>query len=235
MSIEIKNLCFSYETKTVLDGVSFTVSDGCMCAIMGRNGAGKSTLFKCILNRFEDFTGNILLDGTDVRKLPSKKRAGHLAYIPQEHYNAFNYTVEEIVLMGTAHRLGTFDTPKEEEIKKVCEALDMVGIRNMQNLDFDKLSGGEKQLVLIARALAQGARNIIMDEPTANLDYGNRKKVMSCIRNLADKGYCILFSTHEPEHAKTYADRVVILHKGIVYEEGKPNQIITEKILEEVF
>ena len=235
MSLTIENLSFSYGRRQVLRELSFSADKGQLIAVLGPNGVGKTTLFRCILGMLRKYSGRILVDGSDVRSLSPRELAHRLAYIPQSHGHSFEYTVRDMVLMGTSHELGTFAAPREEELAKADAAMARLGIDAMAHKIFAHLSGGEQQLVLIARALAQGSRTLLMDEPTASLDYGNQNLVMTQARALADEGYCILISTHTPQQALWYADRALALLDGRVAAFGKPAEVMDEKLIEALY
>jgi iron complex transport system ATP-binding protein len=168
---------------------------------LGPNGVGKSTLFKCILSLLRSYSGDILLDGVSTRSLTERQIARSIAYIPQAHGPVFPYSVLDVVLMGAAGSHRFFALPRSEDEQYALAQLEALGIADMADRDYSLLSGGERQLVLIARALAQRAQILVMDEPTANLDYGNQVRVMEHITNLSRRGYGVLLSTHNPEHA----------------------------------
>ena len=235
MSIQADELKFSYGRKVVLDGVSFDVPDGCLCAVLGPNGTGKTTLFKCILGMLQKYTGEIKIDGTVTKNLSAKELAHRVAYIPQSHNQTFDYSVLDMVLMGTDHSLSVFAAPGKEEIKKAEDALERVGISYLEGKLFSHLSGGEQQLVLVARALAQGSHTLLMDEPTSALDYGNQSMVLEQARTLADTGYCVILSTHTPQQALWYADMALALNKGKVAAFGSPKDVLNEMLIEELY
>ena len=235
MSIDVKNLRFSYGAADVLRGISFSASDGDLVAVLGPNGVGKSTFFRCMLGFLRAKEGEILLNGKDIYSLSHLEIAREIAYIPQTASPAFNYTVLDTVLMGMTNQLGVFQSPKQEHIDKAMAALESLGIAHLANRGCSKISGGEVQLMLLARALVQDAKILIMDEPTANLDYGNAFRVMQRISHLGEQGYTVIFSTHEPNQAFRYATRVLALRGGEVLCEGEPSKVLTEKTLSELY
>ena len=161
--------------------------------------------------------------------------AAKVAYIPQTHTPTFHYTVLEMVLMGTTHRVRGLQSPGAKEVAIAREALAQVGIANMENRSYGRLSGGEQQLVLIARALAQQTELLIMDEPTSSLDYGNQLRVMQRVRALARQGYTILLSSHNPQQALLFSDRILALHDGVICADGAPEKVITPELLETLY
>lgn len=235
MSIEVKNVTFSYGYKDVLKDISFQAADGDLVAVLGPNGVGKSTFFQCLLGFLKPQSGDILLNGKPVRSLSSIRIAREIAYIPQSVTPAFNYTVLDTVIMGMANQIGTFQMPGEEQRKKAMEALDSLGIAHLADRGCNRISGGERQLMLLARSLVQDAKILIMDEPTANLDYGNSFRVMQKIQELGSRNYTVIFSTHEPNQAFRYANRVLALKGGKVLAEGAPGEKLSENILAELY
>ena len=236
MSIEAKNVSFSYDGKrTVLHDVNFSIDSGQMVCLLGPNGVGKTTLFKIILRLLKGYKGEILIDGDATKGLSIKQMARKIAYIPQSHTPTFNYSVEEMILMGTTSSLTGWSAPGKEQRELAEQKMEQLGILHLRERGFSKISGGEQQLALIARALAQQTKVLIMDEPTANLDYGNATVVLEQIKNLAGEGYTILQATHQPDQAFLFADQVLAVNGGTVMAQGKPKEIITEEFIHELY
>ena len=235
MSLTIENLSFSYGKHEVLQEVSFTAQAGELLAILGPNGVGKTTLFKCILGLERRYTGRISADGGDLSALSPRERAHRTASIPQAHPLSFRYSAFDMVLMGTSHNLSPFAVPGERERAAARDAMARVNIAGLAERPFDHLSGGEQQLVFIARALAQQAKILLMDEPTASLDYGNRLLVLGVARDLARAGYTVLLSTHDPQHALWFADRALALQGGRVLALGTPREVVTPDRLQQLY
>lgn len=235
MSLWVEDLSFGYDRKPVLENVSFRAEDGELLAILGPNGVGKTTLFKCILGLERHYSGGVFLDGAEVRTLSPRALSHLAASIPQVHGISFRYSVRDMVLMGTTHRIAPFSVPGREEKRAAEEALERVGISALQDKEFTRLSGGEQQLVLIARALAQQAKILLMDEPTSSLDYGNQLHVLSIVRALAKEGHTVLLSTHNPQHALWYSDRVLALWQSKVFAWDAPEKVITPELIETLY
>lgn len=235
MSVEVKNLSFSYRARSVLTNVSFTAERGRLLSVLGPNGVGKSTLFRCILGLLKGYTGQILVDGADAKSLTARELARAVAYIPQSSYPAFSYSVHDMVLMGTQSRFSPFSPPGREGERLAAEALERLGIESLAHRAYTKLSGGERQLVLIARALAQQSPILLMDEPTANLDYGNQMRVLSKVRALTEEGYAILQSTHNPEQAYLFSHEILAMKDGSVLARGAPEEVLTAGLVRDLY
>ena len=235
MSIEVQNLSFSYGDRPVLHDISFRVEKGEFLSILGPNGVGKSTLFRCVLGLLSGYTGQVLVDGADSRSFTVREAAKHIAYIPQSSHPIFNYSVFDIVLMGRTSGLSTFRSPKKQDAELCRWALEKVGIPHLSDRCFHRLSGGEQQLVLIARALVQKAPILMLDEPTASLDFGNQLLVLEQCRNLAREGYTVIQTTHNPEQSYQYSDRILTLQHGRVLAEGTPKEVLTEKTIRALY
>ena len=235
MSLSVSGLTFAYKTTPVLKGVTFDAAPGELTAILGPNGVGKTTLFRCILGERKRYFGTISIDGADAKRLNARETAHRVAYIPQTHEGAFRFSVFDTVLMGTTHTLVPFASPGAAQEKLTREALEKLGIEALSSRSFDTLSGGEQQLTYIARALAQQAKILLMDEPTSSLDYGNQLSVLSTVRELAKEGYTVLLSTHNPQHALWFADRVLALREGRVAAFGATKETLTPQLLETLY
>ena len=233
--MEIKDLSFSYGETQILKHVNFAAYEGQLVALIGLNGAGKSTLFKCILRFLKDYSGHIYLDGEDMKHMSRQQIAKKIAYIPQTTVPVFNYTVLDIVLMGLTGELKLLETPKEEHVRKAERVLADLGISHLRDRGFGRISGGERQLVLLARAIIQDAKILVMDEPTANLDYGNQFRVMERIRGLVEHGYTVIISTHNPEHALLFAEKAFVLQNGEVRAAGPSKTVLTEELMQQLY
>lgn len=235
MELMIKNLEFSYQRHPVLKKTSFTFGGGQLICILGKNGAGKSTLFRCILGFLRGVHGTILIDDVRQEDYTERELAKKIAYIPQNHDSAFAFPVIDMVMMGTAPSLPLFGSPGKREREKAVEALKMVGIEALKDRIYSQLSGGEQQLVLIARAMAQEARILLLDEPCASLDYGNQIRVMRELKNLSKKGYLVVMTTHNPEHAFYFAHQAMVMMEGAVVALGEPSEVLTKELLEKLY
>ena len=235
MSIEVKNLRFRYGARPVIGDVSFTSEKGELLAVLGPNGVGKSTLFRCLLGFLKPVGGEILVDGKELGAYSRRELAKKIAYIPQSHSPAFDHTVLDSVLMGMTAQLGVFEQPGQAQREKAMQMLRALGMEKLFDRGCMKISGGERQLMLLARALVQDASMLIMDEPTANLDYGNSCRVMERVKRLGQNGYTIIFSTHDPNQAFSYATKVLALKDGGVMAVGAPEAVLTEDVLSRLY
>ena len=235
MSLEVKNLSFGYNCWDVLKDVNFKAEHGNLICLLGKNGAGKSTLFRCILGLLPHYKGNIIADGKNISELKAQELAHEIAYIPQARTATFSYSVMDMVLMGTTAQVGRFSCPGKQQLKIAAKALEIMNISNLADRSYAHISGGEQQLVLIARVIAQQAKIIIMDEPCSNLDYGNQIKLMKEAKKLAGQGYLVIQSTHNPEHALLFADQVMVLHEGKVVRFGNPTEVLDEELLYKIY
>ncbi len=235
MSIEVKNLCFSFGDREILHDLNFSIEKGEFVSILGANGVGKSTLFRCILGLLPDYTGEIIIEGKNIKELSVKEMSRLVAYIPQNTSPTFNYTVEDIVLMGTTASLGVFKSPGKAELERVQWAMEKMGIEKLRKRSFNRISGGERQLAVIARALVQQAGIIMLDEPTASLDFGNQMLVLSQAKLLAGEGYTVIQTTHNPEHSYMFSNRVLALKDGRLLKSGAPKEIITKDVIDSLY
>lgn len=225
--LEVKNLSYSYGNRRILNDVSLMAENGEFVSVLGSNGVGKSTLFKCILGILPGYSGTVAIDGTDTREMSVRGIAQKIAYIPQMSASAFNYSVEDIVLMGTTAGLNNLRSPGKEEKRRAEEAMERMGIIALRQRCFHHLSGGEKQLVVIARALAQQAGILLLDEPGSALDFGNQMRILHEAKSLAGDGYLVIQSTHDPEKAYMFSDRMLALKDGAVFAQGAPRDVLT--------
>ena len=229
--IAVKNVSFSYGKETVLKKISLDVRQGEIVTLLGPNGSGKSTLIKIMLGLLRPAEGRVYLDGVDIAHMGSKAIAQKIAYVPQIHRSSFPYTVLDIVLMGRIPHKSFFFRYSRQDMTVAHEALERLSIPHLADRPFTELSGGERQLVVIARALAQGTRTLIMDEPAGGLDYGNQLRLLEQIINLSRQGYTFIKSTHSPEHALWVSDRAILVKNGTIIADGRCDDIISSENL----
>jgi iron complex transport system ATP-binding protein len=233
--IAVAALSFGYPGRTVGDAVSFALESGEVMCLLGPNGGGKSTLLKTVLGLLPLQGGTIRVDGEDTADWTAQRRALSLGYVPQSGAGQFAYSVAEMVLMGRTAHHSAFAPPGAHDRAIAAEAMAALGISALAERDWLKISGGERQLALIARALAQQPRVLILDEPTANLDFGNQVRVLAEVRRLAAQGLAVIFATHHPEQAFACADKVAVLHAGRLERQGTPDAIITAETMRTVY
>jgi iron complex transport system ATP-binding protein len=233
--VTVDQVSFSYNGTTVLDDVSLSVGSGDILSVLGPNGSGKTTLLKLILGLYKPGKGRVSLEGRPVKSLLSKDLARSIAYVPQVHRIAFAFRMLDVVMMGRIpHKPFFFRYSKNDE--HLAElSMERLGILHLKDRPYTAVSGGERQLCLIARALAQGARVFVMDEPVGGLDYGNQIRLLSIIRDLSKEGYTFIQSTHFPDHALWMAGRVMMLNKGRVVAEGKSEEAVTSEALSALY
>jgi len=235
MRLRVDNLAFGYRGFQVGSGVSLALSAGDVLCLLGPNGCGKTTLFKTILGLIERHGGRVEIDGEDTNAFTRQGLARLMAYVPQAHAPVFPYSVHDMVLMGrTAHR-GLFAAPSRRDRASAEAALELLGIAQLSSRDYMHLSGGQRQLVLIARALAQEAPFVMLDEPTASLDFGNQMLVLERVRRLAREGKAIIMSTHDPDHAFACGTRVHAIKNGHTLAAGRIGETLTAAVLSQLY
>ncbi len=236
--IEVSDLHFQHghAPEPVLRGVSLRAESGCLTAILGPNGCGKTTLFKCVAGLWRPSRGSVRFNGADILGCGHVQRAKLLAVVPQEHEPPFPYTVFDAVLMGRAAHVGLFSAPGRTDALAAESALDEVGVRWLRAKIYTKISGGERQLVLLARALAQNAPGMLLDEPTSHLDFRNQTLVLRKVKALtAQRRIAALMTIHDPNAALLFADSVILLSRGGVIAQGPPGEVITAESMEAVY
>ncbi|GAB6147253.1 ABC transporter ATP-binding protein [Desulfocicer niacini] len=229
--ISMDHVSYGYSEKSVLNDIHLTFKKGEIVSLLGPNGSGKTTLLKVLMGLCHPRKGEVCLGGRPVSEIGTKALARRIAYVPQTHKLSFAYRVMDMVLMGRMpHKPFFFQYSKEDEVEAL-KALERLSIAHLKNRPYTEVSGGERQLTLIARALAQGADVLVMDEPVNGLDYGNQIRLLGQIADLADNGYTFIKTTHFPEHAIWISDRVVMLKEGRVVADGDALEVINEENL----
>lgn len=232
--LEIENLTYKIDESLISDGINIKFEENTFTGIIGPNGSGKSTLLKQIYRVLKPTKGKIFFDGIDIEDISSKKIARRMAVLQQENQSDFDYTVREIILMGRFpyHSFFMRDHNFEVDINLMKKYLDIVGLREQENQCFKTLSGGEKQRVLLARALVQEAELLILDEVTNHLDIGYQYKVLEILKGL---NMTIISAIHDLNLAMKFCDQVVLIDKGRIIVTGNPKDIITRENLKEIF
>ncbi|MBP2133081.1 iron complex transport system ATP-binding protein [Methanomicrobium sp. W14] len=233
--LRVDDVYFDYGSHPVLSGISFSVEKGEVCGLFGPNGCGKTTLFKCCLRFLKILKGSVYMDGANVSSRTVKELAGTVSYVPQEHNTPFPYQVIEIVLMGRNPSMGGFFGVKKEDKKIAFGALERLGIADLAFCSYNQLSGGQRQMVLMARAIAQNTSLLFLDEPTSALDFQNQVKVWETVKELARDGKTILACSHDPNHVTWFCDRVVAMSSEGIIANGTPEEAITPEILDRMY
>lgn len=236
MILEVNNLTCGYSSgRPVVKDLSMELFDHDVCCILGKNGVGKSTMFKTMLQLLPAIRGRVLVDGEDISRWSPARMAETMAYVAQSHTPPFPYLVEEIVMMGRMNHIGPFGSPKAEDRAVVDRVMEELGIEHLRKKPYTEVSGGERQMTLVARALTQEPKILVMDEPTANLDYGNKVLVLECIQSLAQRGICTIFTTHDPEQALLLNAKTVMLFPDQKAAFGPAAEVVTKKNLREAY
>jgi iron complex transport system ATP-binding protein len=226
---------FGYGRKVIGRDAAIEIRAGEIMCLLGPNGSGKTTLFKTLLGLLPALGGDVHLSGRPLGTLTRRDIARLVAYVPQAHTAHFPFRVIDMVVMGRTSHLPLFAAPTSEDRVKALEALEALGIADLADAEFTRISGGQRQLTLVARALAQDAPGVVMDEPTASLDFGNQVVVLSEIRRLAARGLAVLLSTHDPDHAFNVGTSVVLIDDGRMIARGTPEAVLTPERLRQVY
>ncbi|MBO6123505.1 MAG: ABC transporter ATP-binding protein [Methanobrevibacter sp.] len=232
---EVKNISFDYDGEEIFSNISFFIDKGDVLCILGPNGTGKTTLIKCLNGLHDIKSGEISVNGNDMKKLSFKQISKHIGYIPQSHVPSFPFKVFDVVLMGRAPYLNLTDSPKDEDVEIAEDALKTLGIEDLKDKEYTNLSGGERQLVFLARVLCQKPDILILDEPTSHLDFGNQIKLLEIIDNLAKSGLSIIMSSHFPDHAFLSSTKVAIMKDGGFIDFGTPDDVVSEENLRKAY
>jgi ABC-type cobalamin/Fe3+-siderophores transport system ATPase subunit len=234
MNLAMRNVSAGYGARTVISEICASFRSGEVVCMLGPNGCGKTTLFKALLGLIPS-QGDLLFGARSLRTLSSRERARTLAYVPQVHSPPFPFSALDVVLMGRTPFVGVFSAPSPADTDEAVRTMGMLRIGHLCDRDYSQLSGGERQLVLIARALAQAPRFLVMDEPTSHLDFGNQIRALNLIRELATSDMGVILTTHVPDHAFMCASRVIALLDGRIVGSGPPHEVLTRELLREMY
>lgn len=235
MVVNINGVACGYYGKKVISNLSFDFRSGEAVCVLGPNGIGKTTLFKTLIGQLDPLEGEILVDGYPLTKMNAKERARVFSYVPQTKNSNYRFTVYDIILMGRAGYIRQFGSPTPEDYKVVDEVLGQLHISGYKERKYYELSGGEQQIVLLARAMAQGAKYILLDEPASNLDYYNQKKLIDTIQLLTSDGTGVLMISHNPDHAFACCNHVLLIDQKGVCTFGSLDETITMQNLTSVY
>jgi iron complex transport system ATP-binding protein len=233
--LEGRALTIGYRDRVVGSGLDVALANGEVLALLGPNGSGKTTLLKTLLGLIAPQAGEVRVGERPLAAYSLRERARLIAYVPQAHVATFAFTVEAVVLMGRSSHGNLFNRPTAADRAVAMKTLERFGIAALAARPYTMISGGERQLVLLARALAQEPQFVVLDEPTASLDFGNQGKVMREIRALAQAGHGVLFTTHDPNHALRAADRAFLLRDGARIADGAVGDVLTLSQLEALY
>jgi iron complex transport system ATP-binding protein len=233
--LRVERLAFGYPGRVVGRDVSFSLEAGQVLCLLGPNGSGKTTLFRTLLRLLEPHAGTVLVDGVSIAGWPRRQLARVFGYVPQAQLGTFPFSARDVVLMGRTAHVGLFASPSTDDQRQAMAALQALGITHLANRPYTEMSGGERQMTLVARALAQKPSILVMDEPTASLDFGNQVRVLAHVQALARQGIAIVLSTHDPDQAFLCADQVALLHEGRLARLGPAEDVITSTTLRETY
>ena len=235
IAIHFENLHFSYDETEILHGVSADLPAGDIYALFGPNGSGKTTLLKCLAGLMKPQKGEIAICGQAMCKAKPREVSRLLSYVPQEHQLSFPFSVREIVLMGRTPHLGGVRGPKAEDVQMAEAAITQVGISELSERPYTQLSGGQRQLVMIARALAQDTPVVILDEPTSALDFKNQIHIWKMLSMLKEQGKTVIVCTHDPNHVLWFCDTVLVLCQGRLLRQGPVREVMVNELLNQLY
>ncbi|AUB57923.1 MULTISPECIES: ABC transporter ATP-binding protein [Methanobacterium] len=234
--MEIKGCSFAYDNnENIFEDINFSVSSGDIFCILGANGTGKTTLIKCLTGLMSPHSGEINIDGQDMNSFSRADLAKKIGYIPQIHNSTFPFTVLDVVLMGRSPHLDMFESPSEKDYEIALKSLKSLNIEHMKDKPYTEISGGEQQLVFIARVLTQEPSILILDEPTSHLDFGNQIRTLNIIKQLASNGLSVIMSSHFPDHAFISANKVALMDGKKFMAIGKPEDVITTDNMKRIY
>lgn len=235
-TLAVKGLDYKYpNSDQILHNINFEVKTNEVVCLLGPNGCGKTTLLDCLIGLNKPTGGEITIDGTPTSKMSSKKIAYNLGYVPQTIIASFDYSVIDYVVCGCAPHLKMFKRPGKKEYARAYEALEQMNITHLKDKSYAQISGGEQQQVCIARVLTQAPDFILLDEPTSHLDFGNQIQVLKLIRKMANQGFGLIMTTHNPDHALLMKGKTVIMKKNGEYISGNTEDIVTQDSLRKLY
>jgi iron complex transport system ATP-binding protein len=230
MSLCCLNISFCYDARKILDSISFEVKRGVLCVILGPNGSGKTTLLHCLNGILSPDKGRVIVDGINILKLSQLEKARYVSMMPQEHTEIFPFNVLDLVVMGRTPFLKMYQTPQADDYRQALDVLTALNAAHLARRNFNQLSGGEKQITLLARALVQNAETLLLDEPTNHLDFKNQYLLLNHVKNICRKqGARVVATVHNPNLAIIFADQVIMLKRGRVLAQGPTLEVMTEE------
>ncbi len=232
MNLRVEDISAGYGKIPVISRISMSVAPGRICALMGRNGSGKTTLLRCINGVLPITGGHIHILGTDIRTLDRHEIARRVSVVPQMTFSPFSFSCLDMVLMAGASRIRAWSAPSTKEKQKAFQAMAETGIDHKAHKDFNTLSGGERQLVMLARGLFQDTPIMLLDEPTAHLDFANQHRIMALMREAARRrNMTVVITLHDPNLTHHYCDDAVLIHEGRVRTKGETGLILNDQVL----
>lgn len=234
-ALDVRQLTFSYAKQTILQDISLSIQPGQICGLLGPNGSGKSTLFRCCMGFLHPEKGQVHVKGVNIAHMCPSELAKHVAYVPQEHRQPFPFLVRDMVLMGRSPHMNSWLRLQDKDRGIAEEVMERIGIAHLADTACNQLSGGQRQLVLIARAMTQQTPVILLDEPTSALDFSNQLAVWKVLREVADQGVAILVCCHDPNHILWFCDTAAVLFEGRIFSEGPVHTAVTEDILQHIY
>ena len=236
LNLEMRQVSFAYFDSIILHNLNLSIKAGEMVGLLGPNGSGKTTLIKLASGILKPNQGEIRLNDSSLNQLRRKTVARNLAVVPQQFTVPFAFTVNEVVMLGRTPFFKTFSVESRKDIEAVITALDIIGINELRKRRFDELSGGERQKVILAMALAQQPKLLLLDEPTIHLDISHQIEVLELVKRLnTEQKITVIAAIHDLNLATLYFNRLILLKKGRVFADGSPTEVITEDIVKEVF
>lgn len=234
--LRIDNASFSYNRgEKIFEGINLEVNKSDVLCILGPNGTGKSTLIKCINGLLNLDSGDIFLNSTNISEMARTDLAKMVGYIPQSHSSTFAFSVFDVILMGRAPHLNVTSVPGKKDFKIADKAMKSLGISHLKDKSYTEISGGEKQMVLLARVLTQEPELLLLDEPTSHLDFGNQIRTLDVINRLSENGLSVVMTSHYPDHAFLSSNKVAIMKDGGIMDIGKPESVVTEENMKKAY
>lgn len=236
MQIKVDKLGFSYDGLTeIFTGINLNINSGQIISILGPNGIGKTTLLSCLAKLKIPTSGKILLNGKDMRSIDHRDIARVIGYVPQSIVPSFDYSVLDYVVTGLSPWLGTFEKPREEHYRQANEALQKMGIEHLKEKSYSRISAGELQQVSVARVIAQQVQIVLMDEPTSHLDFGNQLKVLGIIKEMAEEGYAVVLTTHNPDQVLLLEGKVAVFDSEGNFYFGNWDEVLSDDLLKSIY
>ena len=236
MKLEVSKGFFKFKkTDYILKDINFSLGEGDILSVLGPNGVGKTTLIKCLTGLLKWTRGETFLEGKNISSIKENEIWSKISYIPQKRNFSFPYTGLEMVLFGSTSSLNIFERPNQKEIERAMEVMKMIAIDHLSNKNANEMSGGELQMLLIARSLVKDPKIIILDEPESGLDYKNQMIILDLLKKLSERGVIIVMNTHYPEHALKISNKCLLLNYDQTYKFGNTREVLNRKNLKKSF